>query len=79
MTRRRKLLFGAAAIGLVLVLVAAPALIVRFDTRGERSTDPASLPHKQVAIALGAGIRGDGRPTLFLRDRGEMLPAIFSG
>ena len=69
MTRRRKLLFGAAAIGLVLVLVAAPALIVRFDTRGERSTDPASLPHKQVAIVLGAGIRGDGRPTLFLRDR----------
>jgi vancomycin permeability regulator SanA len=69
MTRRRKLLFGAAAVGLVLVLVAAPALIVRFDTRGERSTDPASLPHKQVAIALGAGIRGDGRPTLFLRDR----------
>ena len=52
-----------------MLLVAAPSLIVRLDTRRDRSTDPASLPHKQVAIVLGAGIRGDGRPTLFLRDR----------
>jgi vancomycin permeability regulator SanA len=68
MTRRR-LLYGAAAIGALILLVAAPALIVRFDTRGDRSTDPASLPHRQVAIVLGAGIRTDGTPTLFLRDR----------
>jgi vancomycin permeability regulator SanA len=69
MTRRRKLLLGAGAVGAFALLVAAPSLIVRLDTRSDRATDPASLPHKQVAIVLGAGIRGDGRPTLFLRDR----------
>lgn len=69
MTRRRKLLLGAGAVGAFVLLVAAPSLIVRLDTRSDRATDPASLPHEQVAIVLGAGIRGDGRPTLFLRDR----------
>jgi vancomycin permeability regulator SanA len=69
MTRRRRLLLGAGAVGAFALLVAAPSLIVRLDTRSDRATDPASLPHKQVAIVLGAGIRGDGRPTLFLRDR----------
>jgi hypothetical protein len=47
MTRRRKLLIGAAAVGLVLVLVAAPALIVRFDTRGphvQLNPQPAGEP-----------------------------------
>ncbi len=26
-------------------------------------------PHREVAIVLGAGLRSDGKPTLFLRDR----------
>jgi vancomycin permeability regulator SanA len=70
MSRRRKLLIaGAAAASCAVLLVAVPTLMMRLDTRGERSTDPHTLPHREVAIVLGAGLTPRGTPTLFLRDR----------
>lgn len=65
-TRRRVLL--ALGIGLVLLLL-APALIVRVQAGGMRSGDPKAFEHHQVALVLGAGLIGSGRPSPFLADR----------
>jgi len=44
---------GLLVAGVALLLV--PLLVIRADTRGRISSDPADVSHHQVALVLGAG------------------------
>jgi vancomycin permeability regulator SanA len=59
---------------LILLLVAmivliGPAVLVRATTAGESSDRARDVPHRQVALVLGAGLKRDGTPTMMLQDR----------
>jgi vancomycin permeability regulator SanA len=65
--RRRILTVGLLVAGVVLLFV--PLLVIRVDTGGRPSSDPADVSHHQVALVLGAGLTRSGTPTPFLADR----------
>ena len=54
-----------AAVALLFV----PLLVIRVDTDGRLTSDPADVSHHQVALVLGAGLTAKGTPTWFLADR----------
>jgi vancomycin permeability regulator SanA len=69
MFRRRRILI---AVGLLVAGVAplfVPLLVIRVDTEGGLTSDPADVSHHQVALVLGAGLTAKGTPTWFLADR----------
>jgi vancomycin permeability regulator SanA len=51
------------------VVLAVPLLIIRVKTNSRLNGDPASVPHRQVALVPGAGLTASGDVTWFLRDR----------
>ena len=53
----------------VVTLLFVPLLVIRADTSGRLTSDPADVSHHQVALVLGAGLTRDGTPTWFLADR----------
>lgn len=68
--RRRRwlvVLSGAVLVGSLLVL--CPLTYVATDTAGRRFAFAEDVPRRTVAIVLGAGVRPDGTPSPFLRDR----------
>jgi vancomycin permeability regulator SanA len=67
----RKWRFVAGALGvLVIVILIPPAtwLAVNLDTSSDRYS-VSSVPHRQVALVLGAGLAAHGRPSPVLADR----------
>lgn len=65
-SRRRRALVGAC----VLVdLVLLPVAWVLGVGQAHLASSPAAVPHKDVAVVLGAGLRPDGTPSTYLRRR----------
>ena len=58
---------GLLVAGVALLFV--PLLVIRLDTSGRLTSDPADVSHHQVALVLGAGLTAKGTPTWFLADR----------
>jgi vancomycin permeability regulator SanA len=69
MFSRRRLLKIAATLILLVAVLLAPMLLIRIDSSGSITSDPAAASHHQVAIVLGAGLTRDGKASWFLRDR----------
>ena len=55
---------GLLVAGVALLFV--PLLVIRVDTDGGLTSDPADVSHHQVALVLGAGLTRNGTPTWFL-------------
>jgi hypothetical protein len=51
---------GLLVAGVALLFV--PLLVIRVETGGRLSSDPADVSHHQVAPVLGAGLTANGRP-----------------
>jgi SanA protein len=58
-----------AAVGLAIAAVALPNLLVARGGGGPVTSDPAKVPHTQVALVLGAQVKPDGTPSDMLADR----------
>jgi vancomycin permeability regulator SanA len=69
MVERRRILIVAGLLVAGVVLLFVPLLVIRVDTGGRLSSDPADVSHHQVALVLGAGLTRSGTPTPFLADR----------
>ena len=63
------MLIAAGLLVAVVTLLFVPLLVIRVDTGGRLTSDPADVSHHQVALVLGAGLNADGTPTWFLADR----------
>ncbi len=61
------LIAAGMLVGVALLFV--PLLVIRVDTGGRLTSDPADVSHHQVALVLGAGLTAKGTPTWFLADR----------
>lgn len=60
------------ALGAVVVVILIPPLTwlaVNLLTRSDRYSSVGSVPHRQVALVLGAGLGAHGRPSPVLADR----------
>jgi vancomycin permeability regulator SanA len=64
-TRRQWLAFALLGVGAVI----GPAALVWGSTWAAGHRAPSDLPAMPVAIVLGAGVDGDGRPSPFLDER----------
>ena len=53
---------GLLVAGVALLFV--PLLVIRVDTGGHLTSDPADVSHHQVALVLGAGLTAKGTPDL---------------
>jgi vancomycin permeability regulator SanA len=69
MFRRRRILIAAGLLMAGVSLLFVPLLVIRVDTSGYLTSDPADVSHHQVALVLGAGLTARGTPTWFLADR----------
>jgi vancomycin permeability regulator SanA len=69
MVQRRRILIAAGLLVAGVVLLFVPLLVIRVDTGGRLSSDPADVSHHQVALVLGAGLTRSGTPSPFLADR----------
>jgi vancomycin permeability regulator SanA len=69
MFRRRRILIAAGLLLAGVALLFVPLLVIRVDSGGRLSSDPADVSHHQVALVLGAGLTRSGTPTPFLADR----------
>jgi vancomycin permeability regulator SanA len=69
MFRRRRMLIAAGLLVAGIALLFVPLLVIRVDTGGHLTSDPADASHHQVALALGAGLTANWTPTWFLADR----------
>jgi vancomycin permeability regulator SanA len=65
MLTRRRLLIAACTLVLTTLLVLSPLLVIRIDTSGHLSDNPAAVSHHQVAIVLGAGLDETARSRCF--------------
>ena len=77
MITRRRLLIAACTLALATLLVLSPLLVIRIETSGHLSDDPAAVSHHQVAIVLGAGLDRNGQVSLFLKDRLDAAIALY--
>ncbi|HEV8156962.1 MAG TPA: ElyC/SanA/YdcF family protein [Gaiellales bacterium] len=66
---RRRILITAGLLVVGVALLFVPLLVIRVDTDGRLTSDPADVSHHQVALVLGAGLTRNGTPTWFLADR----------
>jgi SanA protein len=64
---RRLLIAACAAVAAVVALIAGANAVVLLGGGASSSVDDA--PHAQVALLLGAEVRGDGTPSAMLADR----------
>src|SRR6476660_1336961 len=69
MFRRRRILITAGLLAAGVALLFVPLLLIRSDTGGHLTSDPAGVSHHQVALVLGAGLTAKGTPSWFLADR----------
>jgi vancomycin permeability regulator SanA len=69
MLRRRRIVIAARPLVAGIALLFVPLLVIRVDTGGRLTSDPADVYHHQVALVLGAGLTADRTPTWFLADR----------
>jgi vancomycin permeability regulator SanA len=69
MFRRRRILIAAGLLAAGVAVLFVPLLVIRVDTGGRLTSDPADISHHQVALVLGAGLTAKGTPTRFLADR----------
>jgi SanA protein len=67
---------AAVAAGFLFTIVAVANLVVWRGGRGMTS-DPARVPHAQVALVLGAQVYADGRPSPMLADRVKAAEALY--
>ena len=63
------MLIAAGLLAAGVALLFGPLLVIRVDTDGGLTSDPADVSHHQVALVLGAGLTAKGTPTWFLADR----------
>jgi vancomycin permeability regulator SanA len=75
--RRRRLRLLASAVSVGSLLVLCPLVYVATDTAAQRYDVPTDVPRRGVAIVLGAGLRPDGSPTPFLRDRVDAAVELY--
>ena len=67
-------------IGIILLFITLSFFIPRWLLRyryADRILDPQEVPHRQIAIVLGAGLRRDGRPTSVLADRVQTAVSLY--
>lgn len=77
MTGRRLRRLALAAVALLILGVAGPWTWLHLATAGDRHRGVEGVPHRPVALVLGAGIRG-AAPTPFLAHRLDLAAALFA-
>ena len=55
--------------GIILILFLATPVYVKYSVRGSIFQKSVNLPHKEFAIILGAGVKKNGKPGSFLKQR----------
>jgi vancomycin permeability regulator SanA len=65
MFRRRRMLIAAGLLVTGVALLFVPLLVIRLDTSGRLTSDPADVSHHQVALVLAPASPPRGRPPGF--------------
>jgi SanA protein len=77
MTRRRLAIISGALVVLAVLLVGTANAVVLVRTHSLVASDPADLPHAQVAIVPGSLVRPDGTLGAIVQERVDAAVALY--